>query len=241
MLVLSLCGSAVVPVAAQQGDARWHFVFTPVAWAMATGGRTGVPPLVSNASRSFGDIVHHAAGGLSGTLEARRGHFVASLDAVYGPIAAESTVTLAGTPVLTRIQQKDFIVQPQLGVTVLAQRDKDIAVVIGARAWYLSSQLRTLVTGVAVGPISRSRGWLDGTIGARARVTPNPLVHFFVNGDVGAGASTLSWQVQGGLAVDLATWCSATVAYRHLDVDYETVYVEDVYLTGPAMGFVFRF
>jgi hypothetical protein len=42
--------------------------------------------------------------------------------------------------------------------------------------------------------------------------------------------------------VDLGDCCAAVASYRHLDVNYQSdEFLNDVYLTGPALGLEIRF
>ena len=93
-----------------------------------------------------------------------------------------------------------------------------------------------------VAALSGSKGWVDGTVGARARYGFARRWHLTGKADVGTGGSDFTWQAPGGGGIDVGACCTALAAYRHLDTDYESDdFVYDAYLSGPTLGFEARF
>jgi opacity protein-like surface antigen len=139
------------------------------------------------------------------------------------------------------VTQDRIMVQPEVGYSLLAGAWGGLDVLVGARYSYLSADFSVSSGGTVVAETSGRTEWFDGTAGLRIRVRADPEWHLFAKGDVGGGGSNFTWQAFAGAAFDFAQCCSAVVAYRHLDVDYEhDRVVDDVYLSGPAIGVQFR-
>jgi len=51
-----------------------------------------------------------------------------------------------------------------------------------------------------------------------------------------------SWQVYGGIGYHFSKLFSMTLAYRHLQYNFDNdKLLNDIYLSGAQLGFVFRF
>jgi hypothetical protein len=236
-----------VPGAAQEDAAEeeaggWQLTFTPYLWVPSIKGRVGVRGEVAEVDRSFGEIFDELDLGFMGGLEARRDRWVGRLDVFYVSTVDESAVPLSGAAVGDVVVTQDqTMLQPEAGYSLLARPWGGVDGLIGARFWHLSADLSLSSGGTLLSEESGRTDWVDGTVGFRIRVRPESGVRLFAKGDVGGGGSNFTWQALAGVGLDFAKCCSAIVAYRHLDVDYESdLVVDDVYLTGPAIGVEFH-
>jgi hypothetical protein len=216
----------------------WQFSVTPYAWLAAEQGRVGTGGNVSEVDLSFGDVLDQVDLGLRGVFEARHRRWVGLLDLMYSSLAADQeNATQTVRSLLDQVT-----LQPELGYTVLERPWGGIDALAGARFWSFSLDILVIEGSTENEVASGDQQWLDGTVGARLRYSPSRPWHLFLKGDVGAGGSDFTWQVLGGGGVDVGSCCAALAVYRHLDVDYESEdFVNDVYLTGPALGFEIRF
>lgn len=103
------------------------------------------------------------------------------------------------------------------------------------------------ITGSA-GPLdtSTSAVWVDGFVGARARLDFNPTLAFFCRGDVGAGGSDLVWSAVGALDIRLSEPVSLELGYRALNIDFTkgrgaNEFNYDLLLHGPFLAVTIRF
>jgi hypothetical protein len=92
------------------------------------------------------------------------------------------------------------------------------------------------------GGISEKEALWDGIIGVKGRV---PLggsswsIPYYL--DLGAGSSSLTWQGMLGVAYAFK-WGGLTLAYRQLYYDQkDDTFVQDLRVSGPALGVTFRF
>jgi opacity protein-like surface antigen len=239
-IVIMSAGTLATPAAAQQPETPgWQFTFIPYVWASAFQGRIGVGPAVTDVDLSFGDIIDHADFALMGVFEARKERWIALVDGFYVGLSADTTASIP-TGTTLRLDQDQVMVQPAVGYTLLVRPWGGLDALGGIRYWHVSTTLSA--TGVGQATRSASKGWVDGAVGARLRYSPGPRWHLFALGDVGAGGSDLTWQASGGVGFDVASCCTILAGYRHLDVDYESDgFVNDTYMSGPDLGFGFRF
>jgi hypothetical protein len=222
---------------------RWSFSFAPYAWAAGETGQVGVEGAVANVDVGLKDAVDQINLAFSSVLEARRARWIGTVDLHYFSLSDDQTVAVAGGDTGTvQFSQDQFVLQPALGFTLLVRPWGGIDALAGARYWHMSAELGASVSGAEVAAVSRSRDWVDGTVGIRVRVRPGPRWRLFARGDVGGGGSKFTWQALGGLGYDVGDCCTALAAYRHLDVDYESDgFVNNLYMSGPALGFELRF
>jgi hypothetical protein len=62
-----------------------------------------------------------------------------------------------------------------------------------------------------------------------------------LHADVGAGDSSVTWQLSAGVGYSFS-WGDLLLVYRHLELEHDPVdVVERMGLSGPAIGASFRF
>jgi len=240
-IIAASCISAGQSVAVAQSNASTHFIFSPYLWAPATKGTSGVGGQNSQVDASFSDLAHHLNFGFMGVFEMRRERWIALIDGFYAALGADENPR---GPVFTNVSIKlhQLMVQPEIGYTALQRSWGGIDALGGIRVWHVSADLTFVPSTGAPRNASGDQSWADGLVGTRLRFEPTGRWHFFVLGDIGAGGSDLTWEAVSGAGYDVSQCCVLTLGYRHLDVDYETSdFVNDLYMTGPLLGFSWRF
>jgi hypothetical protein len=245
-LALVLCCLLAEPMEAQDnrvpnaGPAEaptWRFTFTPDFWASGMSGRVGVGPDVGEVDLSVGDIMNHFDLGVMGLFEARRHPWVIRTDLFYVSLSDERAAYPDGSGTL-EIGMDEFMLQPELGYTILARPWGGIDALIGVRYWDLEVNLAVLPQ-----EVTGDQSWVDGTLGAGLRYQPAERWRVFAKLDAGAGGSDFTWQGLGGGGYVLGRCCTLIAVYRYLDVDYEKEggLVYDVHMNGPALGVTLHF
>lgn len=236
-LVLALlAASPFAPVHAQDPPEPdgWQVTFTPYLWMAGLKGTVGVGSAVAEVDLSFDEIFSGFDLGFMGLLETRRHPWVLRADVFYVSLTDDEAVSAGET--LT-VGQDQFILQPEVGYTILTRPWGGVDALAGVRYWHLSVDVDA-----PAGTASGDKGWVDGTVGLNFRYQPAEKWHLFAKGDVGAGGSDFTWQLFGGAGYDLGSCCSLVAAYRHLDVDYDNEgLLYDVQLSGPALGVALHF
>jgi len=215
---------------AQVEPQKWRITFTPNLWVAGLDGRIGLNGDVSDVSLGWGDVIDQFDIGVMGLLEARRSPWVLRTDLFY--------VNLGDEVEGVTIDQEEFILQPEVGRTVVARPWGGVDVLAGVRYWHLNVDVTAPPSA-----LSGSKEWLDATVGAAWRFQPGQHWHLFAKGDLGGGGSKFTWQGYGGAGYDVSHCCAISALYRYLDVDYEKDddFVYDVHLDGPALGLTVRF
>jgi hypothetical protein len=226
-----------VPAAGEEERPSWRFTFTPDLWASGMSGRVGFGAAVGEVDLSFGDILDHFDIGVMGLFEARRHPWVIRTDLFYVSLSDDRAIFPDGSGTL-EVGMDEFMLQPELGYTVLSRPWGGIDALIGVRYWDLTVDLTAPSQDVTGG-----QEWVDGTVGLALRYQPAERWRLFAKLDAGAGGSDFTWQGLGGAGYDLGRCCTLIAAYRYLDVDYEKEagLVYDVHMHGPAVGVTLRF
>jgi len=225
-----------VPIAGEEERPTWRFSFTPEFWASGLSGKVGIGPVVGQIDLSFGDIINDFDIGVMGLFEARRYPWVIRADLFY--VSLSDKPAIAGDGSALEVGQDQFMLQPELGYTILSRPWGGIDALIGVRYWDLKLDVTS-----SSQQVSGDQSWVDGTAGAGLRYMPAERWRLFAKVDAGAGGSDFTWQGLGGAGYDLGRCCTLVAAYRYLDVDYEKDggLVYDVHMNGPAIGVTLRF
>ena len=219
-----------VPDAHVEASSEWRFAFTPYLWTAALDGSIGLNGDVTDVSLSLGDIIEEFDLGVRGLLEASRAPWLLRADVFYLNLGQETSGIT--------VNQDQFILQPEVGRTVLTQPWGSVDLLVGARYWHLDVDVTAPPS-----TVSGSKGWVDVTAGAAWRFRPGQRWNLFAKGDLGGGGAQFTWQGYGGAGYDLGDCCMVSALYRYLDVDYEEDggFIYDVHFNGPALGLTLRF
>jgi hypothetical protein len=240
-LMIGAASVIAAPLAVAQSDGSTHYILSPYFWAPATRGTAGAGGETTPVDMSFGDLTHHLNFGFMAAFEARRERWIMLVDAFYAALGEDDDTP---GPLLTNVSIKlhQLMIQPEIGYTALRRPWGGVDALGGIRIWHLSTDLTFVPVAGASRTDSGDQSWVDGFVGSRIRVEPGNRWHLSVLGDVGAGGSDLTWEAAAGAGYDVSQCCALTLGYRHLDVDYESSeFVNDLYMTGPILGFSWRF
>ena len=162
-IILGLLASAARGLAAQAAaePEHWRTTFTPYVWMSGLKGTIGVGSNSSEVDVSFSDGAEDFEFGFAGLLEIRRNPWVLRTDFFYVSLSDEEATSAGNT--LT-VGQKELMLHPEVGYTLLARPWGGVDGLIGARYWNLGVDLS--------GPaqdVSADRNWVDGTVGVNFR------------------------------------------------------------------------
>lgn len=88
---------------------------------------------------------------------------------------------------------------------------------------------------------SASKDFTDGFIGLRGYKNINENWYIPYQADIGTGDTELSWQMFAGIGYRY-DWGDVKLGYRHIEFDMEdSAIVEDLVLSGPALGVSIKF
>ena len=236
-----LAGSAA-PAAAQEtsaaeGTTGWEFTVAPYFLAPYMDGQLGIGDLSVTVDASAGDIFDKLQFGAMLYLEARKGLWGAFADGLY--MNLEQEAQRENVPATANVKQAAVEVSAFRRVT------SAIDVLVGARVNVLDASLAQPARGTTV---EASKTWVDPLIGVRLRAPlPAPWL-LGIMADIGGFSigSKLAWQIYPMAGVRVSRLFSIHVAYRILDMNYETgtgtdTFIYDVTTYGPVIGVGFHF
>lgn len=220
----------------------WQFQLTPYLWIPTISGRAGIGNLVTDTTTSIGDSDVELNFGVMGTLEARKNRFIILLDLQYSDIATER-----GNPgplfSSSRASFKTFVLDPEVGYRVLDNGNGGTVDVLGGiRYWHLNANLAFRPGILPAVEASRSRSWIDGVVGLRGKAALSQ--RFFLTGkaDLGGGGSKFTYQLFGGLGINVGKRMALVAGYRDLNVNYDKDnFLFDMSLHGPIFGLGMKF
>jgi hypothetical protein len=255
---LSVAGPALAADAVQEPlpsvepvDSGWTFTVAPYLWMAGLNGDIGLfgrEPVPVD--QKFGDILDDLE--FAGTLvaELHNGSWGVFADVMYVKTSADSEITrtIGGVPVELNagLDTESFTATVMGEYRVLSNERATVDLMAGARIWSVDNDISASLAagGAPVAAFSGSDGdtWVDGIVGAKARV--NLDAKWFLNGwgMIGGGGSNVTWDVLAGVGYQWNDRISTTLGYRALGVDYENDgFVYDVVQHGPVLGMIFRF
>lgn len=242
---LSLAGAlAGLPAAAQvspSGEA-WDFELTPYFWA--AGVRSDVNLSVLGTQKMdipISDLLSALDFGAMGTFEARMGRWGGLVDAQYVKLSTSSPSTIG------LLGNVDMKYEQQLwtfaGYYRVPRGWALVDVLAGARYLNVDTGVTLPTASLLPGPTLQKReGWWDGIVGARVQVPLSPQWSLlgYVDVDVGAGGSDLSWQVIAGATYRFSKDTSLKFGYRYFSFDRDGAPVTKASMGGVYIGVGFR-
>jgi hypothetical protein len=231
------------PSSPQSSSDTWQFQFTPYLWIPTISGRAGIGNRVIDTTTSIGgDSDVEINFGVMGTFEARKDKLIFLTDLQYSDLASEK-----GNPgpffSSTRASFKTFVLDPEIGYRLLDNgKGATIDVLGGIRVWHLNANLAFRAGILPAVEVSRSRGWVDGVVGLRGKAALSQ--RWFVTGkaDLGGGGSKFTYQLFGGVGVNVGKRFAFVGGYRDLNVNYDKDgFLFDMSLHGPIFGVGMKF
>jgi hypothetical protein len=223
----------------------WSFAVTPYIWFASLEGDVGtisaLPPVSVDAD--FGDIIENTDMTAMLAAEARRGRFGIVTDINFLSLSTSSDTPgpfFSGA----RIEASTFFATVAGAYRVWTDDRINVDAAVGARLWYVDTEIDLRAGLVPVRSIEDDGLWADPVIGLRGSVALGRGFSLTGAADIGGFglASDFTWQILGTVDYRFADWFSARAGYRHLDVDYEDDgFVWDVELSGPIIGASFHF
>ncbi|MCM3871858.1 MAG: hypothetical protein ND895_14340 [Pyrinomonadaceae bacterium] len=221
---------------------EWQFQLTPYLWIASISGRAGIGNLVIDTDVSVTDSDVELNFGFMATFEARKNKFIFLTDLQYSNLSTER-----GNPgplfSSTRASFKTFILDPEVGYRVLDNgKGAFVDVLGGIRYWHLNGTIDFRAGILPAAQASRSKSWVDGVAGLRGKAALSKRWFVVGKADLGAGGSDFTYQLFGGVGVNLGERIALIGGYRDLSVDYnKDGFLFDMSLHGPILGFGIKF
>ena len=237
-------------LASEQASRDWALQITPYLWA--SGIKGDISPFrqapTIHIEKSFSEIMDDLNFGTFVDVWGRYGNYVFSADIMYvntteGHVIGALPI-IGNTPGLSAdVDTEQFTATLKAGYRVYADPQFTLDLLGGVRIWHVSNEVT-----VNYGPFSISHdesfGWADPVVGMRAFVRLTDQFSLQAQADVGGFGvgSDLTWQALATFNYAFTDHMSASVGYKILHVDYDSGgHVFDTTLSGPVLGFTYRF
>jgi opacity protein-like surface antigen len=233
----------------------WSLQITPYLWASGISG--DISPFrrapTIGIDKSFSDILDDLNFGGFVNVWARYDRFVFSADVMYvdttdshvtGPLPGYGPFPPGGN-ISADVDTTEFMSTIEAGYRLYASPKFTLDALAGARIWQISNT----VTGTySFAPFTVSHkesfGWVDPVIAARAFFSFTDRLSTMLQADVGGfgAGSDSTWQVLATVNYAFRPNMAISAGYKYLHVDYDKDgYVFDTDLSGPVLGFTYRF
>lgn len=208
----------------------WEHELTAVLWASGLDGRESIGPVSVDVDASFGDLVEFLDVGGAMRFTAQRENIGWFIEASYVELSDDTTVLT----IPTTVEFAQTIAEAGLSFDVI----EHFALYGGARYQALDVE----ITNPVLRSIRRDVDWVDAIAGVRWTPFATDAWRAWLRADIGAGGSDLQWLAEAGLAWRFASSWTAQLAYRTLDVDYESDrFGYDMRQSGLLLGIGVRF
>ena len=264
LAALSLAALFSSPAMAEEnkgyGD-EWQHAFALYGWGVEIGGQVAIGNRIDGAAGSgsdidigYKDLLGSIEFAFMGTYQARKGMWSIMTDVIYGNISGKAQLDLippVGGDIINvttdvKLDLKSLILHLGGGYNLYHKENTTADFIFGARYLGISNDL---VLDFDLGfrdlnyrlPISTSDDLLDAFIGLKGTIglSDRWLISYY--GDIGAGDSDFSWQVEAGIAFRASHWADIALVYRYLAWDIGGKVLDDFSIRGPALGVVFHF
>lgn len=207
---------------------------------------------------SFNDIIDNLDMTFMGTFGAHKGKWSLLADTIYMDLSqsdggSETIPILGGRFDVTRtvdvdIDMKAWITSLGAGYNVVDNERATLDLVGGARYFWLDVETKLNLSRKGEflqtsrkKKVSDSDHVWDGIVGVRGEYKINDKWSMPYYADVGTGQSDLTWQAMAGIGYNFK-WGDVLLAYRYLDYNFDSDFLlDDMNISGPALGARFRF
>jgi hypothetical protein len=211
---------------------EWQFAIELYLWGTSIGGKSASG---SDVDIEFDDILDSLEFAFMGAAGARKGKWSFAADVMYMDAASSAAIAPGVT---ASVDLTNWIITPVVGYNLVDTGRSRLDILGGARYLYMKAELRV----DALGARAEDSGsnW-DAIIGTRGAVDLTEKWHLFGYLDIGTGDSDLTWQALAGIGYKFK-WFHVNAAYRYLEWDFDdNAAVDELDISGPALGIKFVF
>lgn len=235
-------------ISTEVADSGWTFEYTQNGWLTGIKGSAalfGAPPV--NVDVDFSDLVGAVDWGNFPSLvmsmaEARNGQWGVNGELIHLALAVDGT--RPGPPRFSAdLELQASIATAMVNYRLAEEGESYLDVMAGGRFWWVDGDL-SLALGRLTGAARDNENWVDPMVGLKGRYDLGNkyyLQGWGMIGGFGVGSDT-SWDVFGGVGYQFNEKFSASIGWRHLEVDYSKgAFAFDVAIDGPMLQASYKF
>lgn len=252
LITTMLCTFSMPAIAQSQADdSGWDHSLAVYLWGASIEGST---PLGTDISVDFKTILDNLELAGMGSYQGRKGKWAVLADVIYMDLSGDKSINLvppagpgAGVNLDASLDMKSWVVNAAGGYNLYDDGEGTTTdFVFGLRYLDLTNDV---ALNLSVGSpdlgipaaVSKSGDALDAIVGARGVISLGDRWFMPWGGNVGAGDSDLTWQAMAGIGYRASSWADIALTYRYLKWELDADFVDDLVLSGPLLGVVFRF
>ena len=255
VVIAALCFTilSVDPVLAQTDSSasqdQWQYSGAIYLWGADMGGTTIGG---SEVEVGFSDLVDNLEMAFMGAFAARKNNWSFLTDVIYLDLGVDNTADLSipigpiQVPVTTttNLDVKAWVLHFAGGYGLYSEGKSRLEIIGGAR--YLDLSMDLFLELQSLGPgqsrtISDSLTAWDAIVGLKGHASLGERWFLPYYLDVGAGDSKLTWQATAGIGYRAGRVWDLALVYRHLEWDLDsTRVIDDINISGPTLGVIFR-
>lgn len=236
----------LTPVAVDGGG--WTYTYTQNGWLPGIKGRAGLfgaRPV--DVDVDFAQIIDAVDWGNFPSLvmsmgEARYGNWGINGEILHMALAVDGT---RPGPLAFRanLGLKVTMANAMVSYRVAEEGASYLDMMAGGRAWWVDGDLG-LGVGQLAGGASDNQAWIDPMIGIKGKYDLGN--NFYLDGSAMVGgfgaASDFTWDVFGGIGYQINENFTASLGWRHLEIDYSSgAFLFDVAIDGPMLQVNYKF
>jgi len=191
----------------------------------------------------IGDILDNLSMTFMGNFDARRGKFSMFADIIYLKLSNDKKFPIdldqINLEAKVSMDSDTWVATTAAGYNMVDSQKAQVDLIGGVR--YLSAGFDTSVTILNKRTLSISENSWDGIVGVRGNYSFSDQWYMPFYADIGTGDSDLTWQAMAGVGYRFG-WGSMKLVYRHLAYEQSgDKFVQDLTVSGPAIGIAFSF
>jgi len=189
-----------------------------------------------------------------GSYQGRKGKWVMLTDIIYMDLAGDKSVNLVppvgpgtGVNVDASLDMTTWVFNAAGGYNIYNDNEGTMTdLIFGVRYLDVSSQLGLNLSvgspdiGIPVSVPISGDAW-DAIVGARGVISLGDRWFMPWGANVGAGDSDVTWQAMAGIGFRASAWADIALTYRYLKWELDNDKIDDLTISGPLLGVVFRF
>ena len=244
--MMALCAvltlGLATPAAAQDAQGDWQVSFTPYVWIAGINADIEVPS-ESNVEfdRAFSDTLSSLKFAFMGALNVEHGNLVFFVDGNYLSLASGSEDIEAPNHLDGEVETTAFESTPLVGYKVINDGGMDLELLGGGRFATLKNDIHLELPNRVIDD-GRSRSAIAPVIATRLKSGIGGRWGMTLYGDVGGFTDLKStWQLFGAVNYRLGNHWDVGAGYRHMSLKFDKETKAKLSLSGPVIGFTYRF
>lgn len=188
----------------------------------------------------FDDILDDLEFAIFGTFAAKRDKLTLFANLFYVDTESRERETQGPIKAELKVGLENLVSTFGAGWEILDSGNTNLEILGAARYLSMDADLKLSLQPLGTVKDSDSGSNWDGVVGIRGKTDLSDRWYLSYYADVGAGESDLTWQASAGINYRFEAF-DVTLGYQHLEWEFDDQLLEDLEISGPALGVGFFF